>query len=411
MDSLDAVLTLLRAPAGEILRAVSAVLQPLVPHRALAMLTGDCFRSPLILYGEPELTSAELGRLAATVAIGTPRYGRAETGPVLLAASAPQGSAGSLLAVVLDGDAVPDEPTMRTVQQLWDITVIHVNDLASTGEPVYLAETRAAASERASAMADLVDAHAATLTALLATLRSRNLDDATARRTVTDMTASSLIELRTGGERHEGDETAAEAFARLSEQFTLLARYSDVRLELVPPERGGRPLPREVAQAGAATVRGSVLTMLDQGGAGRIRAAWLLEEARLVVTVRDDGPGTLSAEALAVHRLADRLASLEGTLAVDAVPGWGTTITASIPLAPPEVPDAHPLTALNPRELDVLGELSRGHRNQTIAQHLGISPHTVKFHVANILGKLGVGSRGEAAAVARDAGVRVPDMR
>lgn len=75
------------------------------------------------------------------------------------------------------------------------------------------------------------------------------------------------------------------------------------------------------------------------------------------------------------------------------------------------MPDAHPLTALNPRELDVLGELSRGHRNQAIAQHLGISPHTVKFHVANILGKLGVGSRGEAAAVARDAGVRVPDIR
>lgn len=188
----------------EILRALSAVLQPLVPHRALAMLTGDGFRSPLIVYGEPGITSDELGKLAATVAIGTPRYGRAEVGPVLLAASAPQGSAGSLLAIVLDGDAVPDESTMRTVQQLWDVTVIHVNDLASTGEPVYLAETRAAASERASAMADLVDAHAATLTALLSALRSRNLDDATARRTVTDMTASSLIELRTGGEHPSG---------------------------------------------------------------------------------------------------------------------------------------------------------------------------------------------------------------
>lgn len=87
------------------------------------------------------------------------------------------------------------------------------------------------------------------------------------------------------------------------------------------------------------------------------------------------------------------------------MPGWGTTVTANLPLAAPAVPDARPLSALNPRELDVLAQLVPGHRNRQIAEALMISEHTVKFHVANILGKLGVSSRGEAAALARESGL------
>jgi DNA-binding NarL/FixJ family response regulator len=62
-----------------------------------------------------------------------------------------------------------------------------------------------------------------------------------------------------------------------------------------------------------------------------------------------------------------------------------------------------PLEALSVRELDVLTELARGRSNRGIAARLHISEHTVKFHVANILAKLGVRSRGEAAAAARAA--------
>ncbi|MEA2602334.1 MAG: two-component system, NarL family, nitrate/nitrite response regulator NarL [Acidobacteriota bacterium] len=61
------------------------------------------------------------------------------------------------------------------------------------------------------------------------------------------------------------------------------------------------------------------------------------------------------------------------------------------PVPPEEL--AEPLT---PRELEVLQLLSQGLPNKRIAQRLGISEHTAKFHVNAILGKLGVQSRSEA---------------
>jgi two-component system, NarL family, nitrate/nitrite response regulator NarL len=54
---------------------------------------------------------------------------------------------------------------------------------------------------------------------------------------------------------------------------------------------------------------------------------------------------------------------------------------------------AEPLT---PRELEVLQRLTQGLSNKQIAQRLGVSDHTAKFHVNAILGKLGVQSRSEA---------------
>jgi two-component system nitrate/nitrite response regulator NarL len=59
--------------------------------------------------------------------------------------------------------------------------------------------------------------------------------------------------------------------------------------------------------------------------------------------------------------------------------------------APPDL-----VESLTPREAEVLQLLTQGLPNKAIAQRLGISDHTVKFHVNAILGKLGVQSRGEA---------------
>ena len=53
---------------------------------------------------------------------------------------------------------------------------------------------------------------------------------------------------------------------------------------------------------------------------------------------------------------------------------------------------------LTPREIQVLAALSDGLSNKALARRLGISPHTVKFHIESLFKKLGVASRAEAVA-------------
>jgi LuxR family maltose regulon positive regulatory protein len=57
---------------------------------------------------------------------------------------------------------------------------------------------------------------------------------------------------------------------------------------------------------------------------------------------------------------------------------------------------------LSPREREVLERIAAGDSNKLIARVLDISPHTVKRHVANILDKLGLASRGQASAWLRE---------
>jgi len=65
-------------------------------------------------------------------------------------------------------------------------------------------------------------------------------------------------------------------------------------------------------------------------------------------------------------------------------------------------------TSLSKRELDILGHLSAGKSNKLIARDAGIGVGTVKFHVNNILSKLNVSCRTEAASVARQRGLLHP---
>ena len=55
-------------------------------------------------------------------------------------------------------------------------------------------------------------------------------------------------------------------------------------------------------------------------------------------------------------------------------------------------------STLSSREREVLQRIVAGDSNKMIARALGLSPHTVKRHVANILDKLGARSRAQAAA-------------
>lgn len=59
-----------------------------------------------------------------------------------------------------------------------------------------------------------------------------------------------------------------------------------------------------------------------------------------------------------------------------------------------------PLSRLSPRERDVLALLGRGWSNSKIGEELYISPHTVRTHVQNILQKLEMHSKLEAATFA-----------
>lgn len=65
-------------------------------------------------------------------------------------------------------------------------------------------------------------------------------------------------------------------------------------------------------------------------------------------------------------------------------------------------PDHH---GLSPREKEVLALLAEGRTNRQIAEELYISPKTASVHVSNILAKLEVSNRGEAAARARREGL------
>ena len=100
----------------------------------------------------------------------------------------------------------------------------------------------------------------------------------------------------------------------------------------------------------------------------------------------DAGAEELAAAVAATHA---------GLLALhpDAVLGASTPVTAS--------PAAAAVT-LTAREIEVLEMMAEGMSNRAIARHLKISSHTVKFHVASVLTKLGVRSRTEAVT----AGIR-----
>ncbi len=67
-------------------------------------------------------------------------------------------------------------------------------------------------------------------------------------------------------------------------------------------------------------------------------------------------------------------------------------------------PEGHYET-LTPREAEVLQLIAQGLPNKTIAVELGISEHTVKFHVGSILTKLDAASRAEALARAARVGL------
>ncbi|GAA2818658.1 LuxR C-terminal-related transcriptional regulator [Kitasatospora sp. CM 4170] len=442
-DALAHAVEVLRTPRPGMLPRLSEVLADLVPHTAAAQLSGVCTYSPTITSGPADLagriTALELAHLAESVEPGRPWQGEAVLAgrprPAVAVAAAPAGTSGALLVLVREATeppgaapgarrrpgrdarpaplpAPPSAPlpgrTLAVLQRFWELVTIHSHHRATDAAPVHAAASRASAGARARAIAELSGAHASALTAILAPLRSTALDDATARRSATELAVDALLDLRAGAEldRELSEEPAATAFARLADELRPLLRHSPVRLDLLPPAAGERSVPADTAHTARAAVRSAVLVMLEQDALTRLHVSWQCTADSVRAVVRDDGPGLLAPDALAVHRTTDRVTALAGRLTVEPVPGWGTTVTVDLPLHLPTAPVAvDPLAALQPRELDVLDQLARGRRNREIAGALHISESTVKFHVANILAKLDVTSRGAAAALAHRAGM------
>ncbi|MFQ5341220.1 MAG: response regulator [Anaerolineae bacterium] len=75
--------------------------------------------------------------------------------------------------------------------------------------------------------------------------------------------------------------------------------------------------------------------------------------------------------------------------------------------APGEASLEEPAIPLTPRELEVLGLIARGYKNQEIAEELVISVKTVETHKANIKEKLGVRSQSELVQYALRKGLLV----
>ncbi|MCR5871218.1 MULTISPECIES: response regulator transcription factor [unclassified Sphingomonas] len=72
---------------------------------------------------------------------------------------------------------------------------------------------------------------------------------------------------------------------------------------------------------------------------------------------------------------------------------------------PPPATNMPSFERLSQRHVDVLDQLARGRSNKEIARLLGLSPATIKSHLAHIFAVLGAANRTEAVARARDRGL------
>lgn len=181
---------------------------------------------------------------------------------------------------------------------------------------------------------------------------------------------------------------------------------ADARLAVVGEGSG---LPLAGLSGAAATSSVADVFVIDVAAAGALEAA--IEDAEdltpaglVLLGPPPDDPrllahlgarpwGYVGSDADAAE-IATAIATVHaGLLAIDPAIGARLFVPS---LAPRPPADEGQVEELTPRELEVLTLLAEGIPNKAIARRLGISDHTVKFHVGSLLAKLGAASRTEA---------------
>jgi DNA-binding NarL/FixJ family response regulator len=127
-----------------------------------------------------------------------------------------------------------------------------------------------------------------------------------------------------------------------------------------------------------------------------------VEEQKIRDALAAGAAGYLLKDADATDVVAAIRAAVAGEVHLD--PAVARALTASL-RTPRRAVDA-----LTPREREVVVLLAEGGTNRQIAKHLGTTERTARTHVSNILGKLGLASRTQAAMWAVREGL-VPAQR
>ena len=178
--------------------------------------------------------------------------------------------------------------------------------------------------------------------------------------------------------------TLAEQLEELEPDVVLLELGSPDEPLVLPAERGAPPAIVLLADAGESgwvtdTLRGGVLAILPRhAGAEEIVAAVSAAAAGLVT----------------IH-----------PSFVESLVASPVSNAEAIDVATPRVGDVR--GELTPREIEILRMLAEGLANKQIAARLGISEHTVKFHIASVYAKLGASSRTEAVRIGAQRGMVV----
>ena len=410
-DLLDDVRSVISQSLLGIAAALSELLKPMVAHEALVIFTEDCTGRPQKKAGAAQIvehvTIAELDVLRGRAAGAQPT--RFDDAVIAGGAHPALVFTADTAAILVLVDAEPVAPEMADrIARVWQLVALSIRQQVAAASPSYLADSRTASRDRASLIADLTDAHATALESLLVVLRSPQHGDAAARQRAVEIAAGAMVSLRAVSDRDRllSEEPVHSAFERLRDDLAPLVRHGGLDVEFVPPPATGRPLPGEVAHAARAVVRGAVLALSDAAGVDRVRIQWDCDGSSLLVDIRDNGAGDLTAETAGLGQLAARVAVLDGSFTVAGTAGWGSQLQITLPLdaAAPSL-NVSEAGQLTPREREVLVLLAEGARNRAIATALTISENTVKFHVANLLHKTGTTSRAQLVAlVATSAG-------